>query len=130
MYQNSYQTGQIYPTERDEYANWETYPQNLHVSPLGVDAYRSSHQIDRLSKELFVANHESSFDFLAMDPPRDGKYLQHMLANSQLTCQQIAAAMQHGRLSNPLRNWMHSWSWDRPPRSCESICFTGAKEYV
>ncbi|KAF2682038.1 hypothetical protein K458DRAFT_433038 [Lentithecium fluviatile CBS 122367] len=72
MYQNSYQTGQIYPTERDEYANWETYPQNLHVSPLGVDAYRSSHQIDRLSKELFVANHESSFDFLAMDPPRDG----------------------------------------------------------
>ena len=60
----------------DKYGEWGGYPQNLPLSSFEVDASRSSRRISRLSKELFVPNHESTFGYMALGPPGEGMYLE------------------------------------------------------
>jgi hypothetical protein len=60
----------------DEYDGWEVYPQNLRFIPLEVDAARSNRRISQLSKELFVANHESTFGYMDLGAPKTGMHLQ------------------------------------------------------
>ena len=58
----------------DEYEGWEVYPQNLPFTSLEVDAPRSNRRISQLSKELFVANHESTFGYMGLGEPKTGMY--------------------------------------------------------
>lgn len=60
----------------DEYEGWEVYPQNLRLPALEVDAFRSNLRISQLSKELFVANNESSFGYLGLGAQKTGMYLE------------------------------------------------------
>ncbi|KAF1927264.1 uncharacterized protein M421DRAFT_65877 [Didymella exigua CBS 183.55] len=53
--------------------DWKRYPQNLCLGSLESDASRNNTRISRLSKDLFVANDESTFEFIAIDTPNNGK---------------------------------------------------------
>jgi hypothetical protein len=69
-------TEQMCSLNADEYDGWEIYPQNLRFIPLEVDAARSNWRISQLSKELFVANHESTFGYMDFSTPETGMRLQ------------------------------------------------------
>jgi hypothetical protein len=56
----------------DEFAGWETYPQNLHYSPLDVNDARVASLISRLAKELFVDKDASTFKCLELGAPNEG----------------------------------------------------------
>jgi hypothetical protein len=59
----------------DENDGWERYPQNLFLAPLESEASRNNTRISQLSKDLFVANHESTFECMAIGIPNKGKSL-------------------------------------------------------
>lgn len=59
----------------DEYAGWEAYPQSLCFSSIEVDDRRSNHRISQLTDQLFVEKDESRFEYLELDAPRTGTYL-------------------------------------------------------
>lgn len=56
----------------DKYGGWEVYPQNLTFAPLEVDAARMNRRISELSKELFVAHHDSTFGYMGFGTPKAG----------------------------------------------------------
>ena len=58
---------------------WEIYPENLSRSPPDLEASRNSSRISQLSKDLFVANQESTFQYVAIGVPGNSK-------SSSLTC--------------------------------------------
>jgi hypothetical protein len=57
----------------DENDGWERYPQNLCLAPLESEASRYNTRISQLSKDLFVANHESTFECMAIGIPNNGQ---------------------------------------------------------
>jgi hypothetical protein len=61
------------PSRFDSNDGWKGYPQNLDLAPLESDACRNSTRISQLSKDLFVANNESTFEFMAIDVTNNGK---------------------------------------------------------
>jgi hypothetical protein len=61
------------PSTLDSNDDWERYPQNLRLVPLESDASRNDTRIRQLSKDLFVANNESTFEFIAIGVPNNGK---------------------------------------------------------
>ena len=72
--QSAQQTEKMSSLSVDEYEGWEVYPQNLPFTSLEVDAPRSNRRISQLSKELFVANHESTFGYMGLSEPKAGMY--------------------------------------------------------
>jgi hypothetical protein len=63
----------------EECNGWEVYPQNLRLTAIDVDAPRSNRRIHQLSKELFVADHESEFSYLGMSAQRLGMHPQYLV---------------------------------------------------
>ena len=61
------------PPNVDDNDGWKRYPQNLGFAPLESDASRNDTKISHLSKDLFVANDESTFEFTAICVPHKGK---------------------------------------------------------
>jgi hypothetical protein len=61
------------PSKFDSNDDWKGYPQNLGFAPLESDACRNNTRISQLSKDLFVANNESTFEFMAIDVTNNGK---------------------------------------------------------
>ncbi len=57
-----------------EYEGWEIYPQNIPLASLEVDASRSNRRISQLSKELFIENHESTFEYMDLGAPKIGMH--------------------------------------------------------
>ncbi|RFU31765.1 hypothetical protein B7463_g4560, partial [Scytalidium lignicola] len=51
--------------DADEFDGWDTYPQNLGLSLLDIDASRIDRRISQLTKELFVDKDESTFRWVA-----------------------------------------------------------------
>ena len=54
---------------------WERYPENLSRAPPELEASRNSTRISQLSKDLFVANQESTFQYMAIGVPENSKSL-------------------------------------------------------
>ena len=71
------------PSRFDSNDDWKRYPQNLRLAPLESDASRNDIRISRLSKDLFVADNESTFEFIAIGVTNNGKASSVM---SQLEC--------------------------------------------
>jgi hypothetical protein len=71
------------PSRFDSNDGWKRYPQNLRLAPLESDASRNDTRISRLTKDLFVANNESTFEFIAIGVADNGKAPSVM---SQLDC--------------------------------------------
>ena len=61
------------PSRFDSNDDWKRYPQNLRLAPLESDASRNDIMISRLSKDLFVADNESTFEFIAIGVTNNGK---------------------------------------------------------
>jgi hypothetical protein len=61
------------PSRFDSNDDWKRYPQNLRLAPLESDASRNDIRISRLSKDLFVADNESTFEFIAIGVTNNGK---------------------------------------------------------
>jgi hypothetical protein len=60
-----------------EYDGWENYPQNLQPpTTIDVDSSRCNGEISRLSKELFVADHESEFGYLNLGVPNKSTHFE------------------------------------------------------
>jgi hypothetical protein len=60
-----------------EYDGWENYPRNLSLpATIDVDPSRRNDQINRLSRELFVANHESKLGYLNLGESKQGMHIQ------------------------------------------------------
>jgi hypothetical protein len=60
-----------------EYDGWENYPQNLGLpATIDVDPSWRNDQINRLSTELFVANHESKLGCLNLGESKQGMHIQ------------------------------------------------------
>jgi Tfp pilus assembly protein PilX len=73
----------MYPSRFDSNDDWKRYPQNLRLAPLESEASRNDTRISRLSKDLFVANNESTFEIIAIGVGNNGKASSVM---SQLEC--------------------------------------------
>lgn len=91
--QCSCQMGDMRSLKADEYEGWEIYPQNCSYSLLGCDTSRSHQRLSRQSKELFVENDESTFEFMALGTERTGTVWPATNQSLILTKQQIATAM-------------------------------------
>lgn len=61
------------PLRFDSNDDWKRYPRSLRLAPLESDASRNDTRISRLSKDLFVANNESAFEFIAIGVANNGK---------------------------------------------------------
>ena len=61
------------PSRFDSNDDWKRYPQNLRLAPLESDASRNDIRISRLSKDLFVADNESTFELIAIGVTNNGK---------------------------------------------------------
>ena len=61
------------PSRFDSNDDWKRYPQNLRLAPLESDASHNDIRISRLSKDLFVADNESTFEFIAIGVTNNGK---------------------------------------------------------
>ena len=61
------------PSRFDSNDDWKRYPQNLRLAPLESDASRNDTRISRLTKDLFVANNESTFELIAIGVTNNGK---------------------------------------------------------
>ena len=61
------------PSRFDSNDDWKRYPQNLRLAPLESDASLNDIRISRLSKDLFVADNESTFEFIAIGVTNNGK---------------------------------------------------------
>ena len=53
--------------------DWERYPQNLHLAASDLEASRINTRISQLSKDLFVANPQSTFEYTAIGTPYESK---------------------------------------------------------
>jgi pantothenate synthetase len=71
------------PLRFDSNEDWKRYPQNFRLAPLESAASRIDTRISRLSKDLFVGNDESTFEFIAIGVANNGKASSVM---SQLEC--------------------------------------------
>lgn len=80
-----------------EYMGWDIYPQNLtELSSLDVDAMRCHRQISQLSKELFVAADESTFDYMGLHARNEGMYSVVSVAHDVLCWRHVVADIQKG----------------------------------
>ncbi|KAJ6272007.1 hypothetical protein PSV08DRAFT_408869 [Bipolaris maydis] len=59
------------PLQADDNYGGERYPQNLGLASLDSDASRHDARLSQLSKQLFVANDDSTFEFTAIGVPHD-----------------------------------------------------------
>lgn len=94
----------------DEYEGWEVYPQNLPVASLEVDASRGNRRISQLSKELFVANHESTFGYMGLGAPKTDGSRDVALEHIQTT-ERLSAVMELGQATSVFFiNQSYTWS--------------------
>ncbi|EMD91849.1 hypothetical protein COCHEDRAFT_1154873 [Bipolaris maydis C5] len=72
------------PLQADDNYGGERYPQNLGLASLDSDASRHDARLSQLSKQLFVANDDSTFEFTAIGVPHDGNFIDQSYTWSRL----------------------------------------------
>ena len=106
----------------DSNDDWKRYPQNLVLAPLEPDACRNNTRISQLSKDLFVANNESTFEFIAIDVTNNGKassMMSHVSAIDESTDDGHDVSTQQIQSTESLKAIMEL----SPVTSVVSVCF-------